>query len=107
MAEKYKQLLNYIYTRYQQGIGSLSISGQIASSIKPTEVERHFLDFLRIVIEGGWVVQDKEEWISIIDFVEAGDEIESNPQTQRFFQFAADIYGFSQEFEQSYLICED
>jgi hypothetical protein len=28
------------------------------------------LDFLRIIIKGGWVVQDNLEWVSILDFVE-------------------------------------
>lgn len=107
MAERYKQLLGYIHTRYVQGDGSISRSGHIAGSVKPTEVERHFMDFLKIVIEGGWVVQDQDEWISILEFLEAADEIETSLQTQKFFGHVAELFGFTQLFEQTYLLFDD
>ena len=65
MAAKYIQVLKYIETRYKStltqktaGAKSLEIrkSGTIEKSLKPTEIERQFMDFIRIIIKGGWVV---------------------------------------------------
>ena len=53
-------------------------TGQITSCVKPLECERRFLEFLRIVIEGGWIVQDQLEWVNILDFLEVSEEIETN-----------------------------
>jgi len=36
------------------------------------------MDFLRVIIKGGWVVKDLKEWIDIFKFLEIEDEIKSN-----------------------------
>jgi len=46
--------------------------------LKPLESERKFLDFLRIIIEGGWIVSNDEEWIDIIEFLGIENELESS-----------------------------
>jgi hypothetical protein len=73
-------------------------SGTIDNSTKPTETEREFLDFLRIIIKGGWVVQDNLEWVSILNFVEVAEEVSRNPQAKAFFLEVARVYGFEEEF---------
>lgn len=116
MAEKYMQILYFIERRYKStltqktaGVKSLEIrkSGTIDNSAKPTEAEREFLDFLRIIIKGGWVVQDNLEWVSIMDFVEVAEEISRNPQTKVFFIEVARVYGFEEEFEQHFRVGAD
>ena len=112
MADKYMQILNFIERRYKStltqktaGVKSLEIrkSGTIENSAKPTETEREFLDFLRIIIKGGWVVQDNLEWVSILDFVEVAEEVSSDPQTKAFFMEVARVYGFEEEFLQHFI----
>jgi hypothetical protein len=87
MAQKYMQVLRFIESRYKltltsktAGRKSLEIrkTGTIVNSMKPTDTERQFMDFIRIIIKGGWVVQDKLEWINIIEFLEVKDEIKNN-----------------------------
>jgi hypothetical protein len=115
MADKYMQILTFIQRRYTStltqktaGAKSLAIrkSGTIDNSAKPTEIEREFLDFLRIIIKGGWVVQDNLEWVSILEFVQVGEEVgragEQN-QTRAFFREVARVYGFEEEFEQHFI----
>jgi hypothetical protein len=115
MADKYMQILAFIERRYTStltqktaGAKSLAIrkSGTIDNSAKPTEIEREFLDFLRIIIKGGWVVQDNLEWVSILEFVQVGEEVgragEQN-QTRAFFREVARVYGFEEEFEQHFI----
>ena len=114
MADKYMQILNFIERRYKAtltqktaGAKSLDIrkSGTIDNSAKPTEIEREFLDFLRIIIKGGWVVQDNLEWVSILEFVQVAEEVEQagEPQTKAFFREVARVYGFEEEFEQHFI----
>jgi hypothetical protein len=112
MADKYMQILNFIERRYKStltqktaGVKSLEIrkSGTIDNSAKPTETEREFLDFLRIIIKGGWVVQDNLEWVSILEFVEVAEEVYREPQTKAFFKEVARVYGFEEEFEQHFI----
>jgi ribosomal protein S9 len=115
MADKYMQILAFIERRYtstlkQKTAGAKSLvirkSGTIDNSAKPTEIEREFLDFLRIIIKGGWVVQDNLEWVSILEFVQVGEEVgragEQN-QTRAFFREVARVYGFEEEFEQHFI----
>jgi hypothetical protein len=115
MADKYMQILTFIERRYTStltqktaGAKSLAIrkSGTIDNSAKPSEIEREFLDFLRIIIKGGWVVQDNLEWVSILEFVQVGEEVgragEQN-QTRAFFREVARVYGFEEEFEQHFI----
>lgn len=106
------QLLHFIERRYKStltqktaGVKSLEIrkSGTIDNSAKPTETEREFLDFLRIIIKGGWVVQDNLEWVSILEFVEVAEEVSREPQTKAFFKEVARVYGFEEEFEQHFI----
>lgn len=52
------------------------------------------MDFIRIIIDGGWVVQDKSEWVLILDFLEIGDEIENDKQAKEFFSYVAKLYDF-------------
>jgi hypothetical protein len=115
MADKYMQILAFIERRYTStltqktaGAKSLAIrkSGTIDNSAKPTEIEREFLDFLRIIIKGGWVVQDNLEWVSILEFVQVGEEllvVERADQTRAFFKEVARVYGFEEEFEQHFI----
>jgi hypothetical protein len=115
MADKYMQILTFIERRYtstltQKTAGAKSLvirkSGTIDNSAKPSEIEREFLDFLRIIIKGGWVVQDNLEWVSILEFVQVGEEVgragEHN-QTRAFFREVARVYGFEEEFEQHFI----
>ncbi len=53
MAEKYNHLLDFIHKRF---LGNKNARGKIELTQKPSEIERKFMDFMRIVIEGGWVV---------------------------------------------------
>ena len=118
MADKYMQILNFIERRYKAtltqktaGAKSLDIrkSGTIDNSAKPTEIEREFLDFLRIIIKGGWVVQDNLEWVSILEFVQVGEEVgraREHSQTRAFFREVARVYGFEEEFEQHFMMVD-
>lgn len=61
MGEKYKHLLTYIHHRYtgldqHRSTHRLRKTGHISLSLKPLECERRFMDFLRIIIDGGWIV---------------------------------------------------
>lgn len=74
MAEKYVNILNFIHLRYLNSLPNeekhkYKRTGIIDGSLKPSETERRFMDFMRIVIEGGWVVQENLEWINILDFL--------------------------------------
>lgn len=59
MAENYNEILEYIHKRF---MGLKSRRGSISESKKPLEIERKFLDFLKLIIEGGWIVKEVEEW---------------------------------------------
>lgn len=83
------------------------MSGTIVASLKPSEVERRFLDFIRIIIEGGWVVGESLEWINILDFLDVMPEIEKSKQTRDFFKQVAFQFDFVQEFKNDFLIFED
>lgn len=72
MGDRYNQILDYIHHRF---IGMKNHRGQISQSQKPLECERKFMDFIRMVIEGGWIVKDNHEWVQVIDFLEIQDEI--------------------------------
>lgn len=47
------------------------------------------MDFLRVVIQGGWVIKDQKEWIEIFKFLEIEDEINNNRQCYDFFERAS------------------
>lgn len=47
------------------------------------------MDFIRIIIEGGWVVQDHLEWVQILEFLEVCDDIAQNQQVKEFFTFVS------------------
>ena len=42
------------------------------------EPERKFMDFLRIVIEGGWVVKEPQEWLDVFKFLDIEESIREN-----------------------------
>ena len=68
MADKYMQVLQYIEQRYVKTLTNreshksnvtgmlIKKTGQTENAHKPHECERRFMDFTRIIIEGGWVV---------------------------------------------------
>ncbi len=56
------------------------------------------MDFLKIIIEGGWVVQDTMEWISILDFLNVDADLENNPQAMEFFIMVSKIFDFEEDF---------
>ncbi len=57
------------------------------------------MDFIRMVIEGGWVVRDNEEWIQVLRFLEISQEVGKSLQAMEFFRHAAKVYGFDDEFK--------
>lgn len=36
------------------------------------------MDFLKIIIEGGWVISNPSEWFDILDFLELSEDLEKN-----------------------------
>jgi len=68
MADKYMQVLHYIEQRYLKTLTNkdshksnvtgmlIKKTGYTENAHKPHECERRFMDFIRIIIEGGWVV---------------------------------------------------
>lgn len=93
MAVKYNQLLDFIHKRF---MGNRNARGKIESTQKPSEIERKFMDFLRIVIEGGWVVQAPEEWAEVLEFLKIREGMRDNEQCQQFFQRVAALFGFEE-----------
>ncbi len=77
-------------------------TGQIENAVKPHECERKFMDFIRIIIEGGWVVQDNLEWIQILEFLEIGEEIH-NRQIRDFFMYVSKVFNFQDTFNASFI----
>ena len=65
------------------------------------------MDFLRIIIEGGWVVTDTLEWIHILDFIEIMPELEQNRQVKDFFKHVAKVFDFEEDFKNNFLIFDD
>jgi len=65
------------------------------------------MDFLKIIIEGGWVVQDTLEWISILDFLNVDADLDNNPQAKEFFIMVSKIFDFEEDFQQNFLMFED
>lgn len=59
-------------------MGYPSKRGIIEGRTKPLEIERKFMDLLKLIIEGGWVVQDEEEWFKVLDFIGVFEVIVEN-----------------------------
>lgn len=59
----YNLLLTYIRDR---------VTG--SDGVKPSEVERKFLDILKLVVEGGWVIEE-EEFYEVMNMIDAGDDV--------------------------------
>jgi hypothetical protein len=78
-------------------------TGQTTFAVKPLECERRFLDFIRIIIEGGWVVQDELEWMQILDFLDVAHELKESTQLVQFFTQVSNLYGFHHIFQDVYL----
>ena len=95
MAEKYNIMLSFINRRFNSNKGHNN-RGQIEETLKPLESERKFLDFLRIIIEGGWIVSNDEEWIDIIEFLGIENELESSKQCSDFMNEVAKLFGFEE-----------
>lgn len=58
------------------------------------------MDFIRMVIEGGWVVRDNEEWIQVLKFLEIDQEIKQSKQVLDFFTHVSKVYGFEHDFQE-------
>ena len=58
------------------------------------------MDFIRVVIEGGWVVESGEEWIGVLQFLEIEEEIRVIDQAKQFFSKVAKSFGFEREFKE-------
>eukprot|EP00350_Pseudokeronopsis_sp_OXSARD2_P013117 CAMPEP_0170568456 /NCGR_PEP_ID=MMETSP0211-20121228/81210_1 /TAXON_ID=311385 /ORGANISM="Pseudokeronopsis sp., Strain OXSARD2" /LENGTH=166 /DNA_ID=CAMNT_0010890361 /DNA_START=1705 /DNA_END=2201 /DNA_ORIENTATION=- len=101
MTEKYFLLLEYIYQRF---LGMKNKRGVISKSLRPHDVERQFMDFLRIIIQGGWVVKDHEEWYQIFDFLGIESHFRENKQVWEFFKFVAQQSNFLEDFLETYEI---
>ena len=65
-------MLDYVYQRFHE---MKNKRGLIEQAQRPLECERKFMDFLRVIIEGGWVVETGEEWIGVLEFLEIEEEI--------------------------------
>ena len=114
MAESYLNILNYIEQRYLKTLSykdthksqvtgmQIKMTGQIENAVKPHECERKFMDFIRIIIEGGWVVQDNLEWIQILEFLEIGEDIH-NRQIRDFFMYVSKVFNFQETFNASFI----
>ena len=75
----YQLLLNYVKER----------SGQKEEDIaRPTDVERHFLNVLKLVIEGGWVLEEREFFV-VLELIGAKEFF--SEQLFFFLLFAADL----------------
>lgn len=61
------------------------------------------MDFIRIIIDGGWVVQDHLEWVQILEFLEVADEIAHNKQVKEFFTYVSQVFGFEDTFKASFI----
>eukprot|EP00347_Sterkiella_histriomuscorum_P004806 403359026 len=103
MAEKYNQLLDFINRRYQ---AMKNQRGAITESIKPLDSERKFMEFLRIIIEGGWIVTDPREWIEIIDFLDIEEELQKNHQCSEFMIEVSRLFSFEIELRQAFKLQE-
>ncbi|CDW77854.1 UNKNOWN [Stylonychia lemnae] len=96
MAEKYNIMLSFISKRFTSHKGH-NHRGQIEETLKPLESERKFLDFLRIIIEGGWIVSNNEEWVDIIEFLGIENELETSKQCTDFMTEVSKLFGFEQD----------
>ena len=47
------------------------------------------MEMLRLIIEGGWVVEDAGEWVRILGFLEVERDLEENHQAAEFFKNVA------------------
>ena len=114
MAETYMNILNYIEQRYLRTLTlkdthksqvtgmKVKMTGQIENAVKPHECERKFMDFIRIIIEGGWVVQDNLEWVQILEFLEIGEELHHR-QIRDFFAYVSKVFNFEDTFHASFI----
>lgn len=90
----YNKLLDYINNRVEKPIMDKE---KAVIRQMPSEVERQFLDALRIIIQCGYVLERKD-FLDILEFInihEYRDHI-SHDQVKKFFRVASSELGFEQ-----------
>lgn len=86
----YHMLLQYVKDR---------ING--ADGVNPSEVERKFLDVIKLIVEGGWTIEE-DDFYQIIDMVEAGNNF--SYEIYFFFLYFVDNMKFDKTLFDEYCI---